>query len=850
MFSFVANWDQAVPSSAVDMSGLNAKPAGTNGRIVVKDGHFVESKSGHRVKFLGVNFTTAADFPNHRDAEVIAVRLARMGINIVRIHHEDARSTRWPWSPLWVHSTTQPAAFSADGQDRLDYLIAQLKKNGVYVNLNLHVSNTYYPCDGFPASVLDIPTEFDKRVDEYDRRMIELQKQFARDYLRHVNPYTGLAYTDDPCVAVVEINNENSLTGWPSIGDEWWWERVESFTALPEPFRGELLTMWNKWLARKYTSDTALRSSWISNEQLGTPVTAENLLARGGGIRWELEDQTHAAKLEPDGDSGTIRVDAPTLPDAAWKVQALAKGVDLSEGASYVLTFRAKSTENRPIAAYGSIDIADWHGIGFHDKLTITPEWQEYRIPFWADSLIPGHNRIAFEIGGATSPVWLSNVVLRRASRDEVLPEGQSLANGTVGLPSRGAKQACADWIQFLADTERSYADEMRAFLHHDLGVKSCIIESQVNYGGLSGMAREADSDFTDAHAYWQHPEFPGTSWDPDNWFVKGTPMVQALADGQWSTLETLACNRVAGKPFTVSEYSEPAPNDYQAEMMPIIASYAALQDWDMIYLFEYGGYSAKQPQDRIQGFFSVAQNPAKETFFPSAALIFRSNGMPPLASTTTLSVAPKSIDRAGDALNEWSVANGGRPEDLFAARLQTRVASKAALSSIARTKFSDANHSSVRIQRGGNGAIYVSSSDKAISAAGFFGGQTIELGPAAFAFPSFGNNFGAFTLVTLDGKPIASSNHELLTITGKAENLDMGWNANRTSVGSRWGRGPVQAEGIPVMLTLPRPGLRVWALSTTGERTSEVPIVQTDGKAVATLGPQYRTVWYDIGVN
>ena len=56
--------------------------------------------------------------------------------------------------------------------DRLDYLISQFKKNGVYVNINLHVSRQFTPADGFPASVSDIRLQFDKRVDEFDRRMI------------------------------------------------------------------------------------------------------------------------------------------------------------------------------------------------------------------------------------------------------------------------------------------------------------------------------------------------------------------------------------------------------------------------------------------------------------------------------------------------------------------------------------------------------------------------------------------------------------------------------------------------------------------------------------------------------
>ena len=91
--------------------------------------------------------------------------------------------------------------------------------------------------------------------------------------------------------------------------------------------------------------------------------------------------------------------------------------------------------------------------------------------------------------------------------------------------------------------------------------------------------------DFVDAHAYWEHPQFPRRQWDMTDWEIPNTPMVD---DPAGATLWGLAATRVAGKPFTVTEYNHPAPNDWQAECMPMIATYAALQDWDGVFLFDY----------------------------------------------------------------------------------------------------------------------------------------------------------------------------------------------------------------------------------------------------------------------
>ena len=77
--------------------------------------------------------------------------------------------------------------------------------------------------------------------------------------------------------------------------------------------------------------------------------------------------------------------------------------------------------------------------------------------------------------------------------------------------------------------------------------------------------------DVVDGHAYWQHPQFPGTPWDPVNWFQPNVSMVNTLGDD--NTLAGLARQRVRGKPFTVTEYQHPSPNYYGAEGPLLLAA-------------------------------------------------------------------------------------------------------------------------------------------------------------------------------------------------------------------------------------------------------------------------------------
>ena len=85
MFPFVPSYDS--PENVVNMSHLLDAPAGKNGRIRVKDGHFVNDLG--RVRLHATNLTGPANFPTHEEAERLAARLARFGINCVRLHYFD-----------------------------------------------------------------------------------------------------------------------------------------------------------------------------------------------------------------------------------------------------------------------------------------------------------------------------------------------------------------------------------------------------------------------------------------------------------------------------------------------------------------------------------------------------------------------------------------------------------------------------------------------------------------------------------------------------------------------------------------------------------------------------------------
>jgi hypothetical protein len=204
-------------------------PAGKLGFNTVRGEHFFTGD--RRLRLWGVNICSAACFPTHSDADAIANRLAHFGINAVRFHHMDHAA--WPDG---IFTDDKLETLSPDALDRLDYFIAALKSRGIYADLNLHVSRWWSKAHNWPNA--DKTPNFDKMIDLFDPDLIAANKQYARDLLTHINAFTHNRYADEPAVAMVEINNEDTFFTW---------DGEKKLASIPEPYAGMLMTRWKDW---------------------------------------------------------------------------------------------------------------------------------------------------------------------------------------------------------------------------------------------------------------------------------------------------------------------------------------------------------------------------------------------------------------------------------------------------------------------------------------------------------------------------------------------------------------------------------------------------------------------------
>lgn len=838
-------WPYAEPidGSALDSSSLNDKPAGAHGRIVVRNGQFVTSDNGQRIRFWGCNLSSNEAFVDAATADRLARRLARGGINIARLHHLDN-----PWSvdsagSLWKPGTQDRIHIDPAQLDKLHRVVAALKAQGIYSNVNLKVSRTHTTADGFPESIAQAPG-FQKRLDYFQRRIVDLQKDYARQLLTAKNPYTGLSLAEDPAVAVIEINNENSLLGLRTreIGD--------GLELLPEPFRGELTAQWNAWLQRRYSNDSALADAWSKS---ATPLGESPL---SPGSRWFAEAQPGADVRIASATTSDVRIDVKPGDGVRWRSAAFLDRLQLVDGATYTLTFSVRADRERPIEVTVGRDEAGWRTDkwrtrGLRSVVALTTAWQPVRLVFTTHSIIDVASRLTITAGHAPGEIWIKELHLESGSASAGLRPGQSLREASVPLPTDATPSQWNDYLQFLSDVEQHYVAGMRSYLRDELKVKAPIVCTQANYGGIAGLIREKPSDYIDAHTYWQHPDFAGASgaWDTAHYTINNTPELAEFSARWFGELGGLALLRVSGKPFSVTEVDHPAPSDYVAEMYPVLATFAGLQDWDALYPFDNVAMGAGDGDGAIRTFFDQSHHPAKWGFGPFATRVFRHGLVPPPASQRELRVSAPVWKEANHVDVLWLKHQMTQDLGFLTDRLSVNDQLLGANEPTRVDQRGESKLTAVRLLESRRGPVYLAATPVVVAIAGYVGDSDIESSDVGITCDHFGLDFAACTVVAIDEQPLPGSERILVTLAARAENQGMHWNAERTSVGNAWGKGgaPI-AERVPATIRIRSATARkVFALRPDGSPAAEIAASWRDGWLTFNTREGPATLHYEI---
>ncbi len=197
------------PDSIMDFSHMNHTPAGKFGRVIATaDGRFAFADAPETpVRFCGANLCFSANFQDRAACERLAQNAARMGYNTIRFHHFDCGIGSFSDAVC----TLNPVEL-----DKLDYLLYCLKQQGIYVSIDLF-SDRAIGQGIIPEAPASVHHDLKALIPVLDSAMANW-KAYTRSLLTHVNPYTQLAWKDDPTLFSICVDNEDNLTYW---WDEW-----------------------------------------------------------------------------------------------------------------------------------------------------------------------------------------------------------------------------------------------------------------------------------------------------------------------------------------------------------------------------------------------------------------------------------------------------------------------------------------------------------------------------------------------------------------------------------------------------------------------------------------------------
>lgn len=220
----------------LDLRSLNEAKAGQSGFVRLSpDGSSFVLGSGEPVRFWAIN---SDQFRASPEAMAENVRfLARIGVNMVRIHAQ--------------LSPKEAKARSTDVDEKeLDGIfryVAAAKDQGIYTTISPYwahsVEASSWGIEGYGGQGDLYGLLF------FDPTVQTAFKAWAKALLTRVNPYTKVPLGRDPAVAILQVQNEDSLFFW-------------TFETMKPPAKTRLAGIFTKWATRKHGSVAKALAAW------------------------------------------------------------------------------------------------------------------------------------------------------------------------------------------------------------------------------------------------------------------------------------------------------------------------------------------------------------------------------------------------------------------------------------------------------------------------------------------------------------------------------------------------------------------------------------------------------------
>ena len=406
------------------------------------------------------------------------------------------------------------------------------------------------------------------------------------------------------------------------------------------------------------------------------------------------------------------------------------------------------------------------------------------------------------------------------------------------------------DWMEFMADTESAYKQNMSAYLKQTVGVTALVYGTQTSYN--QPFSRDG-MDVSDLHSYYGDL---GTNTGLTNTPGNGRPVFEVLNKSllsyddvskasKYGIFESKSLNR----PNVITEYTYRDGNQYMAESEPLMSAYAGFQDLDAIFLFNYHGMNFYTNRQTYPGWYNTTVNAVTRV---ASALSFRRGDLTPGQPSVLKMTRQSFLDRIA-ANKQATVSNyhfGGNVRVPYTRNMYVEVVN---------------SRGEEQIVTGGgavNGAYTTSTgqiswkpldritvdSPRTKSAVGYFRNVDVSLGSGVdVRVGNSMNNYAVMSLTSLNDNESLPAGRMLFTIAGHFT-VPGEYPRNPGDRRYSWGDDTPRIEAVPATVRITTAAdLVVWALDATGSRKANVPVARVGNRIEFVTGPAYDTGWYLI---
>jgi hypothetical protein len=607
-------------------------PAGAQGFVRAKnDGSFAFA-DGTPARFFGVTMQLTACFPDSADAVVIAARLRKLGVNLVRFQYMDF-SYDWAQAASFLDAATGFRSLHEGQMRRFDWLFYQLKQHGIYSYLTLQSARAPRPEDGFANIIADSSMFLGRGMYQIYPQARAAHKRVTQLLLDHINSFTGVAYRNEPAIAALEIMDQGSITSL-------WRQNLTHYVAGQQSLSWHqsrrVDTLFAAFLQKKYSSEGALAAAWGETE----PPGGHPNLVNEGSFEGNFEQAWNINSY--DGTTLTRILTTDSVPNGKYALMLRIAGaqgniysgymfqpVPLAFNTLYRISFRAKCSnpQGRTVRLLNATPEDNGLSGGLLADIPITPYWKEQEAYFIVPVRSSTPLLVAFYFGDSNGELTLDDIQIRRVTAAG-LQAGESMAAASVVRIPWGndanyvaSSRRVQDQADFYMGLDRDYVTDMRRYIADTIRAAQPITGAASYWAsGLMEAGLQGTMDFSTVQTGWDYISNEGGTWH-----IRNYSPLRATYAGSLYDVTTFAHAR---QPL-IAAFQQPFPSRYQAESLLMLPLYAGFQGWDGVLWDSYLDNRDDISKNYIDSakFASFAANPAVVGLLPAISSIVR-NGL------------------------------------------------------------------------------------------------------------------------------------------------------------------------------------------------------------------------------